>query len=348
MEQFSPNGTEAGRDRRAAGLSYKFQRLRERLREAIASGDLAGKLPGERSLARRFHVNAKTLSKALTDLAAEGVLERSIGRGTYVKGSAEAGQTEECWLVLCNTNETDSALVRELMRLRPESKPVSGTTELRPSFLSKFTAVVDVASDTPERFRRDMIVRGVPVVLAAEQESTYSHHAVRFDQALAAFCLTRDLLMSGHRRVAAIDIRGSTAIVDAMRRAANRYAPEATVDSGFEQDVMAMVEHGITAVVCQARETMTIRQALEAGGINVPQQVSLAALGSAEAQPACSGYYLEAATKAAAIRELVREVQPHRPSVVWLTGQYIERRTTESPEGGQCEREMKLPAALAS
>src|SRR5690349_24926652 len=67
-------------------LSYKFQRLREKLRAAIASGELSGKLPGERQLARRFHVNAKTLSKALTDLAAEGLLDRSIGRGTFVKG----------------------------------------------------------------------------------------------------------------------------------------------------------------------------------------------------------------------------------------------------------------------
>src|SRR6266436_6741410 len=76
---------------RPSGMSYKFQRLREKLRQAIASGELTGKLPGERTLAKRFHVNAKTLSKALTDLAAEGLLDRSIGRGTYVKGSTDAG-----------------------------------------------------------------------------------------------------------------------------------------------------------------------------------------------------------------------------------------------------------------
>jgi len=41
-----------------SSLSYKFQRLRERLRLAISSGELAGKLPGERALAKQFHVNA--------------------------------------------------------------------------------------------------------------------------------------------------------------------------------------------------------------------------------------------------------------------------------------------------
>ena len=60
-------------------LSYKFQRLRERLRQAIERGELTGKLPGERVLAKQFQVNAKTLSKALTDLAAEGVLDLRVG-----------------------------------------------------------------------------------------------------------------------------------------------------------------------------------------------------------------------------------------------------------------------------
>src|ERR1700730_6954512 len=82
-------------------LSYKFQRLREKLRQAITSGELSGKLPGERALAKRFHCNAKTLSKALTDLAAEGLLERSIGRGTFVKGSKEEpAAAKSPWLLL--------------------------------------------------------------------------------------------------------------------------------------------------------------------------------------------------------------------------------------------------------
>src|SRR3954452_25316261 len=87
-QDVSGDSQERGQDVR---LSYKFQRLREKLRSAIASGELSGKLPGERQLARRFRVNAKTLSKALTDLAAEGLLERSIGRGTFVKGSLPEG-----------------------------------------------------------------------------------------------------------------------------------------------------------------------------------------------------------------------------------------------------------------
>src|SRR5215831_4043032 len=89
------------------GLSYKFQRLREKLRQAIASGELSGKLPGERQLSRRFRVNAKTLSKALTDLAAEGLLERSIGRGTFVRGQQAAAPQpqQEKWLLICDPDQ---------------------------------------------------------------------------------------------------------------------------------------------------------------------------------------------------------------------------------------------------
>ena len=91
---------------RTSEMSYKFQRLREKLRAAIASGELSGKLPGERALAKRFHVNAKTLSKALTDLAAEGVLDRSIGRGTYVKGTAPAAAAAAGAGCCCATTTT--------------------------------------------------------------------------------------------------------------------------------------------------------------------------------------------------------------------------------------------------
>src|SRR3712207_8113741 len=90
-----------------------------------STGELSGKLPGERALAKRFHVNAKTLSKALTDLAAEGVLDRSIGRGTYVKGSAPSPTVAGRWLVLSDDAAdrlpaTTARLVELLRRENPE------------------------------------------------------------------------------------------------------------------------------------------------------------------------------------------------------------------------------------
>src|SRR5205807_2253176 len=132
-------------ERRQTGMSYKFQRLREKLRRAIETGELSGKLPGERSLARRFHVNAKTLSKALTDLAAEGLLDRSIGRGTYVKGSAPASPAQSGkWLVLCAPEDESPCILEHLRAACPELQTVPCGREMRPSFLNQFTAVINL------------------------------------------------------------------------------------------------------------------------------------------------------------------------------------------------------------
>ncbi len=113
-----------------AKMSYKFQRLREKLREAIRSGEFTGKLPGERALAKRFHVNAKTLSKALTDLAAEGLLDRSIGRGTYVKGSAPQPSVHGRWLVLCDAGQAEGCLVARLKQANEQLRVISGPGEV--------------------------------------------------------------------------------------------------------------------------------------------------------------------------------------------------------------------------
>jgi DNA-binding transcriptional regulator YhcF (GntR family) len=74
-----------------SGGKYKYQRLRERLRDAIVRGELNAKLPGERELARRYGANAKTINKALADLTIEGLLVRHVGRGTFVASDEVSG-----------------------------------------------------------------------------------------------------------------------------------------------------------------------------------------------------------------------------------------------------------------
>jgi DNA-binding FadR family transcriptional regulator len=134
MATGSGASVEAGQGSKGTRLNYKFQRLRERIREAIASGELSGKLPGERELARRFKANPKTLSKALTDLAGEGLLRRSIGRGTFVKGSGPAPSAPAGrWLILCDDADADSPLVQELLRCHPDAAVAKAGQEMRPS-----------------------------------------------------------------------------------------------------------------------------------------------------------------------------------------------------------------------
>ncbi len=58
----------------------------DKLRSRIESGELkpGGRLPSERSLALEFNISKVTMNKALSALAREGLLERHVGRGTFV------------------------------------------------------------------------------------------------------------------------------------------------------------------------------------------------------------------------------------------------------------------------
>lgn len=81
--------------RKNVRLSYKFQRLREAIRKAIAEGAFERRLPGERELGRLFNANAKTINKALSDLCSEGLLIRQIGRGTFVAANGHGRMKED-------------------------------------------------------------------------------------------------------------------------------------------------------------------------------------------------------------------------------------------------------------
>jgi hypothetical protein len=334
----SPNGDGSPRDAQAAKLSYKFQRLREKLRHAIASGELSGKLPGERQLAKRFRVNAKTLSKALTDLAAEGLLDRSIGRGTFVNsdGSDRAAspiRTSDRWLIICAPDQVNLTLIKLICDANPNSHVITDTSNLRPSLLNQFKAAIDFeAAQTPETVLRDLLVRGINVVLVDRESSTYLMNAVEVDRTLGTACLARDLMLAGHTQFFAIERRGHTAVVDAIRRAAQRYAPRAAVDHGFAADVPAALQRGCTAFLCETRQTaVQVREVLESRGAAIPGAVSLAAVGAGIGHYPCSGYFVTAEQKAEAIISLLRDGNNKRPTTLWLTGAYVDLGTTAPP-----------------
>lgn len=91
MQQMNEGRAAGGAGVKPTRLSYKFQRLRERIRTAILNGEFQDRLPGERELGKLFNANAKTINKALCDLSGEGLLVRQIGRGTFV---ASPNQTQ--------------------------------------------------------------------------------------------------------------------------------------------------------------------------------------------------------------------------------------------------------------
>jgi Bacterial regulatory proteins, gntR family len=309
-------------------MSYKFQRLREKIRAAIASGELSGKLPGERALAKRFHVNAKTLSKALTDLAAEGILDRSIGRGTYVKGSEPVAAVQGRWLVIAEPGETESPIVQGLRAVNEDVQVATAVTDMRPSFLNNFSAVIDASPSTPEAFLRDLVVRNMPLVAVNREPGTYSVHSVLIDLALGVARLGRDLLLAGHRKLAAVEPCGSSAVSSALRQAALRYAPDAAVESCGAGEIASLLEGGVTAVVCgSAAIAQKVKANLEKSGVSIPGQVSLAAVGCINETAPCTGYYCGSRQVAEAVAGLLRDAPSGRPAVLWLSGDWHDLST---------------------
>ncbi len=315
-------------------LSYKFERLREKLRNAIISGDLAGKLPGERALAKRFHVNAKTLSKALTDLAAEGILDRSVGRGTFVKGSSPPVATAKRWLVVCDRAQADWDIIRLLRQSHADMELLTDSASVRPSFLNQFSSVIVLSDSTPDAFIRDLLVRNIPVVVVGKEPRTYSTHAVLFDGPLAVAMLGRDLLLGGHRRIAAIEPQGCSVVADTLRQAVARYSSVASIETGFAHDAYTLASDGVTAFVCHSVELAAdVKSQLEKRGVNIPAQVSVAAVGSTPDDQPVSGYFMRRHEKAKAIAMLLRQNNP-RPTTIWLAGKFVDRHTM-APVGSE-------------
>lgn len=313
---------------RASEMSYKFQRLREKIRRAVESGELAGKLPGERALARRFHVNAKTLSKALTDLAAEGVLDRSIGRGTFVRGAAPS----PCpgggkWLVICDPGDESNCIIARLREACPDMELVSSVANLRPSFINQFTSVVSLSRQTPDVFLRDLLVRNLPVVGVNYEPTTYSMHSVSSDIGLGVQRLARDLTLAGHRRIGAIEPRGTSTVAHALRQGVTRYAPDAVIEAAEPSEVGLLIGSGMTALVCgSVKDAHQTRETLTAKGFQIPQQVSLVAVGCACGAAECSGYFVQCDDVAKSVIDLLSNPHP-RPVSFWLPGQWVERNT---------------------
>lgn len=312
---------------RQSEMSYKFQRLREKLRQAIDTGELAGKLPGERSLAKRFHVNAKTLSKALTDLAAEGLLDRSIGRGTFVKGSAPSQTAAGRWLLLCDSREEDQFLIDAFRGINADLQTAHSAVDMRPSFLNQFSAVIDLASSTPESVLRDLVVRSMPVVAVNRELQVYSMNAVMVDAVLAVSRLGRDLMLAGHRRLAAIEPRGTTTIAQTLRSSSDRYAAGAMVESFSPEDVATLIDHGFTGIVCHsAASAARVSAHFERSGLRVPAHLSLTAVGIGNGLAPCSGYYCSSRQIAEAVSELLK-IATGRPTTLWLAGEFQDRGT---------------------
>lgn len=296
-------------------LSYKFQRLRERIRAAIDAGELAGKLPGERSLARQFNVNAKTLSKALTDLAAEGVLERNIGLGTFVRDGSTAAPASLKVLLLVDSG-TGDGLVAGLARRGVHPQVHSAEEELLPSLVAPFDVVLVASPKVSEDAVRDLVVRGKSVVMLDRLSRPFSTHALMPNTPAAATLAAMELVTLGHKRMLLIPDDCDGPPDEGVARA----VPTAQVRPVALTEMTRAARDGFTAAVVPGHAAARALSDCRDAGLAVPQDFSLMGYGRVP-QPQTCGYFVADDMYAAAIADLLTGSLPHKPVTLWLTAE---------------------------
>lgn len=110
----------------SAGPMPLYQQLKQRLRNEIARGEYkpGDQLPAEPELIQQFGVSRITVRQALSDLAAEGLVVRRHGKGTFV--TERRIQHELVRL-------TDFVEDMELAGLAPSSRVMEFTHEVAPA-----------------------------------------------------------------------------------------------------------------------------------------------------------------------------------------------------------------------
>jgi GntR family transcriptional regulator/MocR family aminotransferase len=75
------------------GVEPVYRQIAARIREQVERGELSegDRLPPIRALAARLGVNRETVSSAYDELAAQGVVDAHVGRGTFVRGRRPRG-----------------------------------------------------------------------------------------------------------------------------------------------------------------------------------------------------------------------------------------------------------------
>ena len=216
----------------SARLSYKFQRLREQLRSAVLSGEFTGRLPGERQLGRRFNANAKTINKALCDLARDGLLSRHIGRGTFVTGPAgpDAAASRQYRVIQSGSSEAQTEIGRcigEALKARGhavESMIDTGRDAHR-TMLSRWPLEARRATDgicclaldpfdvagqaMDSASAAELMRRHLSVVMVGSQSADSKFPSVTPDYGDAGFRLCEHMIQMGCRRIVVVYRRGA-------------------------------------------------------------------------------------------------------------------------------------------
>ena len=241
---------------RSAVAVPKYQVVFDALREEIESGRLAAgaRVPSEAALVERFGASRITVWRAVRDLQLQGLVERRVGSGTYVRRrTPAAAAATECTFGVLVPDLPDieifDPLVQRLISCpdaqphaflwgggdaSPAARPAAAWARTQQYIARKVDGVffaplegLSPGDDTNVRIVTALDVARIPVVLLDRSVFPYprrgSYDLVGIDNRRAGFAITEHLLARGARRLAFLGAAGAVSTI-AARRAGYREA----------------------------------------------------------------------------------------------------------------------------
>jgi GntR family transcriptional regulator, arabinose operon transcriptional repressor len=298
----------------------KYRALYARLRRDIQSGRLTPgqRLPTEAELVRASGASRITVSRAMRDLQAAGLIERRAGAGSFVRADTAAASSLSFGLLIPNLGDTEifegicqgmmgSPLARDHALLwgshgAPRLSPDEHAWQLCRQYIERRVAGVFFAplehatagSDINLRISRALDDARIPVVLLDRTVLPWPgrghHDLVGIDNRRAGYVMTDHLAAAGGRRIGFVAAPDSAATVDA-REAGYREAlyahtfpierhAAARLDPGDRQAVATwLAATGVDAVVAANDNTAArLLHTLLALGRRVPEDLRLAGI----------------------------------------------------------------------
>lgn len=235
----------------------KYQQVFDALRQEIESGRLpvGSRVPSEADLVARFGASRITVGRAVRDLQRQGLVERRVGSGTYVRPAAGPSATSRTFGVLVPDLpdvEIFEPLVQGLMSA-PEGRahaflwgggaaPGVGRAAAAWARVEQYIArrvdgvffapIEGLAPDDPANLRivSALDEARIPVVLLDRAVHAYPkrgpYDLVGIDNRRVGFTITEHLIRAGARRVAFLGAANDATTI-AARRAGYREAVDA-------------------------------------------------------------------------------------------------------------------------
>jgi LacI family transcriptional regulator len=282
------------------------------IRAGIARAAWSKWLPGERALVKELQTSRKTLRKALTALASEGVLRPEHGRGHRIVRATAATErpgplSERTVAILLPepletlrpftalwVNQLKSALGGQGCRLRLHAgkkfysrQPAAALGAL----VAQSPADAWLLTHSTAAMQRWFVARALPVAIAGTCHAGVSLPSVDLDHAALARHAAGRLLAAGHRHLALLTVRAERAgdleseagFRDGLRRFGATEVEAAVIhhehDPADIARALRRLFEGANAptafFVSNGLHYLTVLSALAQRGLRVPQDVSV-------------------------------------------------------------------------